>query len=191
METMHCQNFTPENDTSGEIHDYTRPGTGRLVVSSADSSKPCSLTLDSFRSTVGELVVGTNGTGEVEIGEHSILICRGTTLYGPNATLRFDLGTSGDFETANANADSFLRVKGTLNVVAGAKLIVDARRFDNSKKWIRLIRTQYSGAGGRTGSFADEDITVLGGGCVVQDRPGYSDGSVWYKRSRGMMLIFR
>jgi len=177
------------NATEGDTEDYALGGAvGRLVVSAADKTQGCKVQLSETKSgNPGHLHVGERGTGLVEIGEGGFVVCNGANFAGETSTLKIDLGSSAQYEVNNAASTAFLRVKGELTVGSGARLVVDARRYDGSKKLVRIVRPN-----SRVGSFAPEDITILGGGEVVQNRDGYSDGSIWYRRAkRGAMLIFR
>ena len=162
-------------DISG--YDYSQGGAqGRLVVAAADPEKECSFTATEVRTGYpGHIVVGTNGTGTVEIGAGGTLTVNGANFTGGTATLLCTLGENG--------AGTF-RIKGDLAVAEGAKLVVDTRKLGRKSGWFRLVN-----ANTRTGSFTD--VSILGKGEVVQNREADSTGSIWLRVYRGMGISIR
>ena len=158
-------------------YDYSQGGAqGRLVVAAADLEKECSVAATDVRTGYpGHIVVGTNGTGTVEIGAGGTLTVNGANFTGSTATLLCTLGENGA---------GMFRIKGELAVAEGAKLVVDTRRLGRKSGWFRLVN-----ANTRTGSFTD--VSILGKGEVVQNREADGTGSIWLRVYRGMGISIR
>jgi hypothetical protein len=95
------------------------------------------------------------------------------------ATLRFRLSGS---------TPPTFTVTRHLRVSAGSKLVVDAQdfTFPAGQNYVKLVScvTRY-------GSFAPEDVTLLGRGVeVVQSRTG-DPNSIWLRKIRGFTISFR
>ena len=158
-----------------------RTASGKLVVAGGSLSTTAG----------GDLVVGSDGYGTLEIGSGATVSIGHANGSGNiilsnrvESVTRFVLGRNGAGSLTTPNA---------LVVAEGAKLEVDVSRYEGDDKWIKLV-----GCSRREGSFASPDISVVGtsasGRCeVVQNRPGDSTGSVWLrvKHNTGLIISFR
>jgi len=122
-------------------------------------------------SVSNTLWVGAAGAGTVTIGSNAV--CGVANLVLTNSTqstLRFELGAAGS---------GALAVSGALSVYPGARLEVDSTAYSGSDVWIKLAECAT-----RAGSFAPENITVIGKGLVRQDR----DEDLWLYIPRGTLI---
>ena len=166
------------NDGGGMEENYELGGAvGRLVVAACDNSKECSFIAIKSQRSAGELHVGENGSGEVEVGAGGELTVNGAVFAGSGATLKCTLGEDGA---------GIFKVKGELKVGEGARLEVDASAYKGSRSWVKLVDAET-----RSGSFIvtirNPEPTLE----VVEQRLGFDDGSVWLHVRRGLCLTVK
>ncbi len=117
------------------------------------------------------LCVGYNGSGTVIVGSNGVCVADNIVLSNQvQSVVRFEFGKQGI---------GTLAARKKLAIAAGAKLKVDTTAYEGEARWVKLIDCST-----REGSFAAENITVTGGGVVVQDK----DEDIWLQKSRGTVI---
>ena len=153
--------------------DYAGKATGTLTVTNTGRF-----------ATGWNAYVGLDGKGVIEVGDQGSFSCGRdlvltNSVAGGMATLRFRLSGS---------TPPTFTVTRHLRVSEGSKLVVDARdfTFPAGQQYVKLVSCAT-----RYGSFAPEDVTLLGRGVeVVQSRTG-DPNSIWLRKIRGFTISFR
>ena len=117
------------------------------------------------------LCLGGDGKGTLAMGSNGLCVADNIILSNQvQSVVHFTFGEHGI---------GTLSARQKLVIAAGAKLEVDATAYEGAANWVKLIDCST-----REGAFAAENITVTGGGVVVQDK----DEDIWLQKSRGTVI---
>lgn len=124
--------------------------------------------------------VGYDGKGTIDVSGN------GSLTFQSNLILTNNVADAATVKVTLADgAMPTFRIDGALTVRGDAKLVVEASNFNGNDRWTKLIDVR----GGRTGTFDPANVTLVGRGEVIQDRPGDATGSIWLRRDKGFQVI--